>query len=749
MMSEPQPLNTTEHLLIRLQEAIELLRDLNDGYDWDPATFAVTVIIGLLATMLAGLAIGQGFVAAGPGRLKSSHYAIGPWSATQRTRFKWEEWRFRTTVQTPIIQLFPYRSRAPTIVDCFSGCDCKVQLVDNDNHKRKREDDSEDETEDETEEKTEDENKSKDSESGLSQDDNNSSNNRPEAQVVVPLDHPGALVRCLRKITLYRPRWPFQRHTSSKSLDEYFPATWLKLLTLLELDKVELWQTECVGPDYIPTELPAAPACGSIRDVSILALMIGRARATIEIDSTTKLPFVRSPFLTFTFRDHPLLGIVGFLDTFAISHREERRDQEQSRHRRLEAVSESLNLIYARVALHGRGGYAPLAFLRSISSRHNYNAPDSKSTLRALAEYPSVNAALALQRDCFPHDQDISYENLGLNSLSQELQNKVKSGVHGNDIDPNPREKNSGSIRERSLTAWPSLFVLAMARNVTQVPRFFPASECRFKLMLQCFAAQSKLWVRGCDCDPDPDRGKRALVCQACSMATINRATSHRGPPAEVSLRIELFIGLSFRSVNTMLKAPDPNGENPSLTSWAYLGQPQAHGDASDQVKARLFFHELIQTIDSMTLASNKTREAWFETACVLCDVAADIAALRGERLHLFDNRWTWNEDEGLTTDEEKLPNRKKRWEDMKDKFRHIDRSGSRHIFPSASMPLLESVIQDWEITEALPPGIDLSGYPMADLMIYRVSLMAMLLGTAEDISFIMNNTYDRVVPIF
>ncbi|KAF1990620.1 hypothetical protein K402DRAFT_417401 [Aulographum hederae CBS 113979] len=78
--------------------------DQQNGYNWDPLTFGVTIFIGFLATALALLAVLQAFLAAGPGRLKASPRAISAWAVNTTTKFDWVDLRPRTTTQVPFIQ---------------------------------------------------------------------------------------------------------------------------------------------------------------------------------------------------------------------------------------------------------------------------------------------------------------------------------------------------------------------------------------------------------------------------------------------------------------------------------------------------------------------------------------------------------------------------------------------------------------------------------------------------------------------
>ncbi|KAF5706874.1 hypothetical protein FGLOB1_7227 [Fusarium globosum] len=73
-----------------------------------------------------------------------------------------------------------------------------------------------------------------------------------------------------------------------KGKEEYFPATWLALLAQLSLDDTTVWgEVKLTGADFIPSELSAVPAYGSIRFVTILALILseGLGRLTFDRES--------------------------------------------------------------------------------------------------------------------------------------------------------------------------------------------------------------------------------------------------------------------------------------------------------------------------------------------------------------------------------------------------------------------------------------------------------------------------------
>ncbi|CAG7566107.1 unnamed protein product [Fusarium equiseti] len=102
-----------------------------------------------------------------------------------------------------------------------------------------------------------------------------------------------------------------------KRKDDYFPATWLALLTHLSLDSTKLWDdVKLTGADFIPLELSAVPACGSIRFVVFLAMILSQGCGRLTIDRESGLPRVRDRRFNLIFRQHPLLGAIGFFEMY-------------------------------------------------------------------------------------------------------------------------------------------------------------------------------------------------------------------------------------------------------------------------------------------------------------------------------------------------------------------------------------------------------------------------------------------------
>jgi hypothetical protein len=265
----------------------------NSGYNWKPLTFAFTAITGSLALSFTFVAIIQGFLAAGPGRLKASRAAVGGHDSTATTRFDWTELRFRTTVEVPILTVkailggytkanvwednaVPQRRRRRRLPEQlpFLNLDTEVRI-------RK--------------------------------------NNRVKKLFIRILflkvmlfdtigkckDISASLNRLVRvgkarfwfivKTTLHRWRLP-----ASRSL-----AGWRNLLEDLNLERIK-FDTRLCSTDYLPNDIQAAPAYATVDILSILALVAGCR----SLELSHEFPVVRGPYTQLDFRPHPALGVV-------------------------------------------------------------------------------------------------------------------------------------------------------------------------------------------------------------------------------------------------------------------------------------------------------------------------------------------------------------------------------------------------------------------------------------------------------
>ncbi|KAG9255477.1 uncharacterized protein F5Z01DRAFT_653188 [Emericellopsis atlantica] len=103
-----------------------------------------------------------------------------------------------------------------------------------------------------------------------------------------------------------------------KEAYEYYPATWLAFLTILGLDHPHYFDMKVSGPDYMPSDLTAAPAYASVRDMYTLCAMLGAEghRLRIGAQEGGGPPSMHSGTFDLNFRQHPLLGTYGVVQTY-------------------------------------------------------------------------------------------------------------------------------------------------------------------------------------------------------------------------------------------------------------------------------------------------------------------------------------------------------------------------------------------------------------------------------------------------
>ena len=250
-------LNATECILRAATSILAEVKQSGSEYNWDPLTFASTVVIGVVALFFAGLTIGQGLIASGPGRPKCSKYALGPWAQLSRRRMDWSELRYQSVAYTPVI-------RVKTLL--------RVSWPDQDGW---------DNTLDET-----------------------------TLKLLSSYDWGKRATKLA-----YKP----------KDLNDYFPASWLGLLTRVGLDHPGLWDLKPARGDYIPSDLAVAPAYASTRDIiSIFALVSFPYRFQILQSEDSKVVSVRARDLDLDFRQHALLGTYCVFQNFGSPERHQK-----------------------------------------------------------------------------------------------------------------------------------------------------------------------------------------------------------------------------------------------------------------------------------------------------------------------------------------------------------------------------------------------------------------------------------------
>lgn len=271
-------LNVTEHILQRVGELVNEIKDQNNDYNWDPATFAVTVIIGIVALCFAGLTIFQGLLAAGPGRLKCGRYSIGPWSQLTTRKFDWSEKRFRTVAYTPLISMRWSRDRvAPRPSSKSQLLHWILRLL-------------------------------------VVLEKNTTTGRRLPPSVKYCILVGIQAIKFVPQILLL-----YSSLRLHKNIPQVFSASWLALLTLLDLDHPRIWNCKATSADYVPADLSSVPAYANMHDLIHLALLASRGNGRLEVDVETRLPSVQTRNFSLSFRSHPVLGLVGSFETYDLS----------------------------------------------------------------------------------------------------------------------------------------------------------------------------------------------------------------------------------------------------------------------------------------------------------------------------------------------------------------------------------------------------------------------------------------------
>ncbi|KAK5938973.1 hypothetical protein PMZ80_009166 [Knufia obscura] len=93
------PDNSTECLLRAL-----ITTTATQQSPWEPRSFGFTVAIGVAAFLISFVAIFQGLLAAGPGRIKASQNAIGNFGKLSKGRLSLIEFAWRSTAKVPVLK---------------------------------------------------------------------------------------------------------------------------------------------------------------------------------------------------------------------------------------------------------------------------------------------------------------------------------------------------------------------------------------------------------------------------------------------------------------------------------------------------------------------------------------------------------------------------------------------------------------------------------------------------------------------
>lgn len=267
----PEDGNSTDCLLRALLSLLGEQQEADDvEIDWDPINFAFTLLIGLLAIFFALATVIQAIFAAGKGRRRTSHLAIGQWSQRTTRRWDWSEMNFQFTAFTPIL-----REASLPAMPSHSGTTehRNGDHVDGKHDKGHAEEEPAQGVVDST---------------GLSHTALKPRDRSPWADIW----------KITSKIHPNQSRRPF--------------AAWLGFFKEVGLDELDcqVWGDSVreVAADYLPDDLVAAPAYAQIG-----AIVAAAATAGIQKLDTDQqdYPILLGRGFQVDFRQHPALGVVG------------------------------------------------------------------------------------------------------------------------------------------------------------------------------------------------------------------------------------------------------------------------------------------------------------------------------------------------------------------------------------------------------------------------------------------------------
>ncbi|KAK5996972.1 hypothetical protein PT974_02321 [Cladobotryum mycophilum] len=639
-------LNTTEQILQAVSHILAQLERQNHQYNWDPATFSVTVVIGIIAIFFAGLTIIQGLIAAGPGRLKSGQYAIGPWSKLTRRKFIRAELRLRTVAYTPVI-----RFQDPHVAFWL------------------------------------------DEETTVS-------------------ESPSIL---------------------RKRVSEYFPAGWLALLTLVGLDKPANFEKKAVGADYIPMELAAAPAYGSIRDTINLILSYSTRLSLIEKDPVSRLLSVRGSATTGTFGlnffNHPLLGTVGSFEMFA-AEPPEKQEIEYNIHPSLSAqddhvsqlnlLKESLSCAYGSVECFVRDP-------RSAEIEHfsfNWMPWYYKSTRVVFSKpfEPGLQRLVAVvESGCHHHKDRLSIADIVEGSKAFSL--PLFTSYPGETLPSfltNTLEHKLENI-QNTKKAILCFAALATAKVYTTPPRVFPHTLANITGVLDSLLIQSDFWSDDFRCyGMEPP------------FTNENQGTAYLMDPPKLD---KVVFEVSWRFIRALsIDRSDSCGVIMNILN---------------EIPVNFIFdrrHLLaeMKSIDDW-VRDEKPRD-WNCRMLVLINIAGLVHDM-ARRHQLLLEAILSNEAEAQTKEAKRYITMT--WQKCKDhSFSLLALQQESH--GEEVMNALKRFEKLWQFGPNRQPfeGVR-TAHPLDDLIIYRIIIHIMLLSTASDNSIVMEEGFhDRVVPM-
>ncbi|KAG7051481.1 putative purine nucleoside permease [Colletotrichum scovillei] len=250
--------NSTDCLLRALLNIFAEQKQAQDaGIDWDPITFGFTLLIGLVASMIALATVFQAVLAGGKGGRRANARAIGRWS--KRTTRKWifSEMSWSYTAFTPILRLKELEQGIEEIT-------------------RLREEERE---------------------------------NPPES---------GPSLSLYSKIVMWvtssklAPLWVKKKLKDVGNLASDvapYPATWLGLFKATGLEGFDNeFDLTPVTADYLPDDFIAVPASAEVGAIVVITAAAGVQRLDVDTDL---YPVIIGCNFQFDFRQHPVLGVIG------------------------------------------------------------------------------------------------------------------------------------------------------------------------------------------------------------------------------------------------------------------------------------------------------------------------------------------------------------------------------------------------------------------------------------------------------
>lgn len=579
------------------------------------------------------------------------------------------------------------------------------------------------------------------------------------------------------------------RSSLCKELHEYFPATWLALLTHLGVDRPEIWKIRAIGADYIPSELPAAPAYGSIKDVTNLALIASSGPCRIDKDPKSPLLSMRSiggSGFGLTFRDHALLGIVGSFETF-VNYRTQEGPREQSAddedvRPKTEYLSEAIGFAHGWVrggALGNDAVFRP-TFNWIVSE---YDIDDSSAQLHSLGglfmifndlragcshpELSIIPGGSPATSDGEEPDNEATLESLGKVGESvdgEEEDDKRDDGNVEPPIDtqqsfriptPLPPLPPVGELKhelEDLVTQWKFAVryaALASAAAPSSPPPVFPHSRAQLFEILEPFLLQSGMWSEGSMCHGIKFQRRRGITRGAIRIDDMDGLAVQAATQVTSKRRPELSMTVyeASRKFLTLISAKPKDRGSTTLGAIQNLRispKERRHGLLKE-----------IQQIDSWVISERP--KGWNCRVLVLTRIAimADVMARAHKILHHNHNNSSHSEvAPGISSNPDGLqPDSRdhvgNEWQLFTRRLLiHWKIEQNRHREDILKvLARLERLWQPGQSRETFEcPD---STHPLDDLVIYRIILMVMLLSSAVDNSILMEDEfYERVVPI-